>query len=83
MLPRMTLTLPDDPALRSIPSAELQLDLACGLYASGRVSRNVAARIAGVDRATFDESLFVRNIPTYTSEMLAEDMENMRELSAE
>lgn len=79
----MTLTLPDDPALESIPETELQLDLACGLYASGRVSRNVAARIAGVDRATFDESLFVRNIATFTSAMLAEDMEAMRSLSAE
>ena len=76
----MTLTLPDEPALKSIPDAELQLDLACGLYASGRVTRNVAARIAGVDRATFDESLFARNIPTFTAAMLAEDMEAMRNL---
>lgn len=45
------------------------LDLACGLFASGRVSRNVAARIAGLDRRSFDEALFIRHIPSFTPEM--------------
>jgi len=70
----MTLTLPDDPALDGVSEGELRLDLACGLFASGRVSRNVAARIAALDRGAFDEALFQRNIATYTLDMLAEDL---------
>ncbi len=79
----MTITLPDDPALASMTEAELQLDLACGLFASGRVSRGVAARIAGVDRGTFDEAVFARHIPSYTPEMLDEDLAAMKTLFPE
>jgi predicted HTH domain antitoxin len=71
----MTLTLPDDPALSQVSDGELRLGLACGLYASGRVSRNVAARIAGMERLAFDEALFQRNIASYTPDMLAEDLQ--------
>ena len=70
----MTLTLPDDPALTSVSADEMRLDLACGLFASGRVSRGVAARIAGVDRRSFDEALFSRHIGLWTEETLAEDL---------
>jgi predicted HTH domain antitoxin len=71
----MTLTLPDDPALGQVSEWELRLGLACGLYASGQVSRNVAARIAGMERLAFDEALFQRNIASYTPDMLAEDLQ--------
>ena len=71
----MILTLPDDPALGQVSEGELRLGLACGLYASGQVSRNVAARIAGLDRRAFDEALFQRNITTYTPDMLAQDLQ--------
>ena len=74
----MTLTLPDDPALGQLTAAELRLGLACGLYASGQVSRNVAARISGLERLAFDEALFDRNIATYTTEMLAQDLQALR-----
>ena len=70
----MTLTLPDDPALGQVSEGELRLGLACGLYASGQVSRNVAARIAGMERLVFDEALFQRNIASYTPDMLTEDL---------
>jgi predicted HTH domain antitoxin len=79
----MTITLPDDPALASMTEAQIQLDLACGLFASGRVSRNVAARIAGVDRTTFDEALFTRHIPSYTSEMLDQDLAALKTMFPE
>jgi predicted HTH domain antitoxin len=69
----MTLTLPDDPALSGFTEPDLRLELACGLFASGAVARGVAARVAGLDRAAFDEALFARHIPTYTAEMLDED----------
>ncbi len=74
----MTLTLPDDPALGQVSEGELRLGLACGLYASAQVSRNVAARIAGMDRQAFDEALFQRNIASYTPDMLAEDLQSIR-----
>ena len=71
----MILTLPDDLALGQVSEGELRLGLACGLYASGQVSRNVAARIAGLARSAFDEALFQRNIASYTPDMLAEDLQ--------
>ena len=70
----MTLTLPDDPALAAFPEEELRLELACALFSDGRLSRSVAARVAGMDRAKFDEELFRRRIPSYTEDMLAQDM---------
>jgi predicted HTH domain antitoxin len=70
----MTITLPDDPALLRLDEAQLRLEIACGLFASGQVSRGVGCRIAGVDRVAFDEALFVRNISSYTPEMLDQDL---------
>lgn len=58
----MTLTLPDDPALTSIDDALLRLDLACGLLQAGRVSRGVAARVAGLEPPAFDEEISRREI---------------------
>ena len=74
----MTWTLPDDPALGQVSEEQLRLGLACGLYASGQVSRNVAARIAGLDRLAFDEALFERNIASYTPDMLAQDLQALQ-----
>lgn len=73
----MILTLPDDPALASFNEAELTLELAVALFASGRVSRSVAASIAGLDRFAFDEELFRRRIPSFTPEMLEQDLDSI------
>ena len=70
----MTVTLPDDPALLGLDEVELKLEIACGLFAAGRVSRGVGARIAGLDRAAFDEILFRRRIPAWTSATLEQDL---------
>ena len=69
----MVLTLPDDPALAEFAESDIRLDLACALYAAGRISRAVAARMAGMERHGFDEELYLRKIPSYTEEMLEED----------
>ena len=53
------------------------------VVACGRVSRGVCARIAGVDRAAFDEALFVRHIPSYTSEMLDQDLAAWKKMGQE
>ena len=70
----MILTLPDDPALNDLAESDIRLDLACALYAAGRLSRAVSARLAGMDCRQFDEELFHRHIPAYTAESLDEDL---------
>lgn len=74
----MTLTLPDDPALADLTESEIRLDLACALFAAGRISRPVAARMAGMERFDFDRELVVRRIPSYTEEMLEEDLASLQ-----
>ncbi len=76
----MNLMIPDDPALKDLAESDIRLDLACALYASGRLSRSVSARLAGMDRFEFDEELFKRHISAYTEETLAEDRATMNEL---
>jgi predicted HTH domain antitoxin len=70
----MKITLPDDPALQHLDEAQVRIDLACGMFAGGRVSRSIAARIAGLEALAFDEELFRRKIPTFTEEMLDQDL---------
>jgi predicted HTH domain antitoxin len=77
----MIITLPDDPVLAEMGEAEIRLDLACGAYAAGHVSRGIAARMAGLDRLAFDKILVERRIPSYDEERLAEDMATLRDLS--
>lgn len=70
----MTLTLPDDPALQALNSDVIRTDLACGLFASGHVSRNIAARIAGMNRDEFDALLYARKISSWNEDTLAQDL---------
>lgn len=58
------------------------LDLACGAYAAGHLSRQLAAEVAGVSRRVFDEALYRRRIPTYSEEMLLQDLETLREIGS-
>lgn len=78
----MTITLPDLPALRHIAEADILLDLACGGYAAGHLSRQSAAEVAGVSRHDLDEALYARHIPTFTEEMLAQDLATIRGLGS-
>ncbi len=70
----MTLTLPDDPALADMAESDIRLDLACALFAAGRISRSVAARVAGMDRYDFDGELAHRRIVSHTEETLSEEL---------
>ena len=79
----MTLTLPDDPALAGFDEDDLRLELACALLSEGRVSRRVAARIAGVEQRTFDEEAFRRRIPAYTDDVLSQDVKALQTLFPE
>lgn len=78
----MTIILPDIPALRGIAEGDILLDLACGGYAAGHLSRQSAADVAGVSRHAFDQALYARHIPTFTEEMLAQDLETLRALDS-
>jgi predicted HTH domain antitoxin len=74
----MTITLPDNPALTEMGEAEIRIDLACGAYAAGHLSRQLAAEVAGVSRYDFDQALYIRRIPSFTEEMLAQDLESQQ-----
>lgn len=76
----MILTLPDDPALADMTESDIRLDLACAMFAAGRVSRTVACRIAEMERNIFDQELIRRRIPSYTEEMLDDDLANLRRI---
>lgn len=76
----MTITLPDDPALRDFTEEDIRLDLACALFAAGRISRPVAARMAGVERHEMDAELFRRRISGFTQETLDEDLASLKTL---
>ena len=78
----MTITLPDDPALAAMSMEDIRLDLACGAFAAGHVSRGVAARMAGLERHVFDEVLFTRRIPSFTEEMFAQDLETLHAIGS-
>jgi len=76
----MTLTLPDDPVLTSLGEQQVRIELACTLHAQGKISRGVAAQLAGMDRRSFDEELYRREIPSFTLEMFEEDMATLDRL---
>jgi predicted HTH domain antitoxin len=76
----MILTLPDDPALAGMSEFDIRLDLACALFAAGRIPRLVAARMAGMERFDFDQVLILRRIPSYTEEALEEDMSTLHKI---
>ena len=60
-------------------SRQERIDRACELYAAGKLSRGPAARLAGLNRFDFDEELYQRKIPSYTPDMLEQDLAVVRE----
>lgn len=76
----MTLTLPDDPSLGQFTSAELRIELACALFARGKIGKARAAALAGVDLIAFQRALGEREVESYTAAMLESDLCNLRKL---
>jgi predicted HTH domain antitoxin len=74
----MTITLPDIPKARQLSPDELRMELACALYARGRVGKIAAAELAGVDFFSFQRALTERGIPLYTEQMLADDLGSLK-----
>ena len=73
----MNLTLPDVPITRQMGDAQLRLELACALYAQGKVTKVSGAELAGVDFFSFQKALGERRISTYTVEDLHGELEAM------
>jgi len=60
----------------------LRLELACALYAQGKVTKVSGAELAGVDFFAFQKALGERRISTYTVEDLHGELEAMDRLFA-
>ena len=59
---------------------DLRIELACALYARGRIGKIQATEIAGVDFFSFQRALEERGVPIYTEEMLTDDLKTLRTL---
>lgn len=75
----MTIELPDVPARERLTPEEVRLELACALYARGRIGKVAATEMAGVDFFTFQRALSERGVPLYTQQMLASDIQSLNE----
>lgn len=75
----MKIELPDLPAGEQLTTEEIRLELACALYARGRIGKVAATELAGVDFFTFQRALGERGIPLYTQQMLASDLQFLNE----
>ena len=78
----MTLTLPDLPAVTRMTEAELRLELACSLYAQGKIGKVGGCDLAGVGFFEFQRALGDRQISTYTIEDLHREVETLDRLFA-
>ncbi len=76
----MTLTVPDLPEGAPLTPEELKLELACALYARGRIGRVAATELAGVDFFTFQRALGERGIAITTEAMLDDDLAALKTL---
>ena len=76
----MTLTLPDAVNGTHLTLEEIRLELACALYARGRIGRVDATELAGVDFFTFQRALGERSIPICTEQMLDDDLATLKVL---
>ena len=77
----MNVVLPERVEAKLSPQEAL-LDLAVGMYSSGRVTMGTAAEVAGLSIPEFQRELGRRRIPVnYTSEDLAYDLRASDELA--
>jgi predicted HTH domain antitoxin len=76
----VTITLPDIPETAQLSPAEVRLELACALYARGRLGKVAAAELAGVDFVAFQQALADHGLPLYSEAMLADDLQGLKAL---
>ena len=75
----MKIDLPDLPAGEQLTPEEIRLELACALYARGRIGKVAATEMAGVDFFSFQRALSERGVPLYTQQMLVSDIQSLNE----
>ena len=76
----MTIELPDTAATHDLTPEMVRLELACALYARGKIGKVGGAELAGIDFFAFQRALGERGVATYTSEMVDEDLTALRKL---
>ncbi len=77
----MTLELPEISSLRRFSADDLRLELACALYARGRISAVAGAELSGLDVFGFQSALRDREIPRqYSEDDLKDDMAALNQL---
>lgn len=77
----MTLELPEISAIRRFSADDLRLELACALYARGRISAVTGADLSGCDLVTFQAALREREIPRqYSVTDLNDDLSTLDKL---
>lgn len=80
----MPLTIPDEWLSQAgLEETEARIEIACRLFAAGKLVFPQAARWAGLDRTAFEEELLRRNLPLVkvTAETLAQDAANLAQWS--
>lgn len=60
--------------------AELKLELACALFARGKIGKVGGANFAGVGFFEFQRALGEREIESYTKEMYEQDLKSLKAL---
>jgi predicted HTH domain antitoxin len=75
----MTIELPDVPAGDRLTPEEIRLELACALYARGRIGKVAATEMSGFDFFNFQRALSERGVPLYTQQMLTSDLQALNE----
>jgi len=76
----VTIELPDVPATRQLTPEEVRLELACALYARGRIGKVTGAEMAGVDLFTFQHALGERGVSLYSGRMLEDELQALKEV---
>ena len=77
----MSLTIPD--ALlehAGLSEAEGKLEIACRLFAAGKLSKSSATHWLGLSRTEFEDELLKRDLPLtiYTAKHLEQDLKSAR-----
>ena len=66
--------------MQALSPSEVRLELACALYARGKIGKVTGAELSGIDFFSFQKALMERNIFSVTEPMLDEDLLNLKVL---